>query len=95
LTHAYKNLFPDTSASIPAVNTLRSSLSMYVFFVYTSNNIFFLLLVLLTVHQRLLSEYPSYFLLLTNVALIMITLCNKRLPSKEVTVDSFTHCKNR
>jgi hypothetical protein len=34
-----KNLFPDaTSASIPAVTTLRSSSSMYVFFVH--NNIF-------------------------------------------------------
>jgi hypothetical protein len=37
-SQAYKNLFPDTSASIPAVTTLRSSLSMYVFFVY--NNFF-------------------------------------------------------
>jgi hypothetical protein len=35
LTQAYKNLFPDmTSASIPAVTVLRSSLCMYVFFVY-------------------------------------------------------------
>jgi hypothetical protein len=35
LTQAYINLFPDTaSASIPVVTTLRSSLSMYVFFVY-------------------------------------------------------------
>jgi hypothetical protein len=34
---AYKNLFPDTSVSILAVTTLRSSLSMYIF-VY--NNFF-------------------------------------------------------
>jgi hypothetical protein len=35
LTQAYKNLFPDkTTASVPAVTALRSSLSMYVFFVY-------------------------------------------------------------
>jgi hypothetical protein len=54
LTQKYKNLFPDTtSVSIPAMTTLRSSLSMYVFFVY---NIFFSLLVLLTAHWRLLSE---------------------------------------
>jgi hypothetical protein len=39
LTQAYKNLFPDTTtASILVVTTLRSSLSMYVFFVY--NNYF-------------------------------------------------------
>jgi hypothetical protein len=31
LAQEYKSLFPDTSASIPAVTTLRSSLSMYVF----------------------------------------------------------------
>jgi transposase len=30
LTQAYKILLPDTSVSIPAVSTLRSSLSMYV-----------------------------------------------------------------
>jgi hypothetical protein len=30
LTHSYKNLFPDPSASVPAVTILRSSLSMYV-----------------------------------------------------------------
>jgi hypothetical protein len=55
LTEAYKNLFPNiTSASIPAVTTLRSNLSTY-FFVY--NKIFlFSLLVLLTAHQRLLSK---------------------------------------
>jgi hypothetical protein len=42
LTKAYKNVFPDmTSASILVVTTFRSSLSMYVFFVY--NNIFFLI----------------------------------------------------
>jgi hypothetical protein len=36
LTQAYKNLFPNTtSAWVPAVTMLRSSLSMYVFFVYT------------------------------------------------------------
>jgi transposase len=35
LTGAYKNLLPDTtSASTPTMTTLRSSLSMYVFFVY-------------------------------------------------------------
>jgi hypothetical protein len=34
LTQAYKIPFPDTtSASIPVVTTLRSSLSMYVFFI--------------------------------------------------------------
>jgi hypothetical protein len=39
LTQAYKHLFPNnTSTSIPAVTTLRSSLSMYIFFVY--NNYF-------------------------------------------------------
>jgi transposase len=39
LTQAYTNLFPDTTnASVPAVSTLKSSLSMYVFFVY--NNFF-------------------------------------------------------
>jgi hypothetical protein len=27
----YGNLFPDTSASIPTVTTLRSSLNLYVF----------------------------------------------------------------
>jgi hypothetical protein len=37
---AYK-LFPDASASILVVTTLRSSLNMYVFFVY--NNFFFLI----------------------------------------------------
>jgi hypothetical protein len=47
LTQAYKNLFPDMSASIPAVTTLRSSVSMSVFLY-----IFFIsLLVLLTVHR--------------------------------------------
>jgi hypothetical protein len=42
LTQAYKNLLPDmTSASIPTVTMLRSSLSTYVFFfVY---NTFFLI----------------------------------------------------
>jgi hypothetical protein len=59
LTQAYKNLFPNMkSASIPAATKLRSSLSMYVYFLYIT--IFFSLLVLLTAHQRLLSEYPSY-----------------------------------
>jgi hypothetical protein len=33
LTQAYKNVFPDTCASILAVTTLRTSLSRYVFFV--------------------------------------------------------------
>jgi hypothetical protein len=32
LTQAYKNLFPDTSASISVVTMLWSSLSMYVIF---------------------------------------------------------------
>jgi hypothetical protein len=50
LTQAYKNLFPDTSASIPAVTTLRSKLSSYVFFVY--NTFFFSLLALLAAHRR-------------------------------------------
>jgi hypothetical protein len=31
---AYQNLFPDTSASIPALITLGSSLSMYIYYVY-------------------------------------------------------------
>jgi hypothetical protein len=40
LTQGYRNLFPDkTCASIPAVTTLRSNLSMYIFFVH--NEIFF------------------------------------------------------
>jgi hypothetical protein len=39
-----------------AVTTLRSSLSIYEFFV----DIFFSLLVLLTTRQKLLSDYPSY-----------------------------------
>jgi hypothetical protein len=34
LTQVYKNLFPDTSASIPVVTTLRSSLSTYAFFLH-------------------------------------------------------------
>jgi hypothetical protein len=56
LTQAYKNLFPDTSASIPAVNALRCSSSMYVFFVYN----FFLIVCFLNSSRKLLSEYPSY-----------------------------------
>jgi hypothetical protein len=32
LPQVHRNLFPDTSASVPAVTTLRSSLSMYIFF---------------------------------------------------------------
>jgi hypothetical protein len=49
-----QKLIPDTTgASVPVVTTLRSSLSMYIFFVYS---IFFSLLVLLTTHRRLLSE---------------------------------------
>jgi hypothetical protein len=56
LVQAYKNLFPDmTSASVLVVTTLRSSLSVYVFFVH-NNNIFFSLLLLLTAHWRLLSK---------------------------------------
>jgi hypothetical protein len=43
LTQAYKNLFPDTtSASVPAVTVLRSSLSMYVFF-FVHNKFCFLI----------------------------------------------------
>jgi hypothetical protein len=38
MAQTYKNSFSNTSASIPAVTTLWSSLSMYVFFVY--NNFF-------------------------------------------------------
>jgi hypothetical protein len=58
LAQVYRNLYLNmTSVSIPAVTTLRSSLSMYVFFAY---NNFFSLLVLVTAHQRLLSEQPSY-----------------------------------
>jgi hypothetical protein len=55
---AYKNLFPHmTSASIPTVTTLRSSLSMDIFLV--NNKFLFLSLpVLLTAHRRLLSKYP-------------------------------------
>jgi peptidoglycan/xylan/chitin deacetylase (PgdA/CDA1 family) len=38
LTQAHKNSFRDTTdASIPAVTALRSSLSVYVFFVYNKN----------------------------------------------------------
>jgi hypothetical protein len=40
LIQAYKNSFPDTSVSIPAVTAVKSSLSMYILFVY---NIFFLI----------------------------------------------------
>jgi hypothetical protein len=50
-----QNSFTDTtSASVPAVTTLRSSLSVCEFFLY--NSIFLSLLVLLTSHRRLLSE---------------------------------------
>jgi transposase len=56
----YKNVFPDTKcASIPEATTLRSSLSMYVFFLHKIN-LFFSLLVLLTAHLRILSKWPSY-----------------------------------
>jgi hypothetical protein len=34
VTQAYKNIFGDTSASVPSEIMLRSSLSMYIFFVY-------------------------------------------------------------
>jgi hypothetical protein len=53
LTQIYRNLFPDTSASIPAVTMLRSSLITYVFFVY--NKLFFSQC-LLTTCRRLLFE---------------------------------------
>jgi hypothetical protein len=59
LTQAYRNLFPDmTSASILVVTTLRRSLCMYVcmYVCFVYNHFFFSLLVLLTAHQRLLSE---------------------------------------
>jgi hypothetical protein len=59
LTQAYKNLFPDmTSASIPAVSTLTSSISIYVIMCII---FLFSLHVLLTAHQRLLSASPSYY----------------------------------
>jgi hypothetical protein len=48
LTQACKNLFPDINASVPAMTTLRSSLSMYVFFYVIT---FFSLLVLLTAQK--------------------------------------------
>jgi hypothetical protein len=48
LTQAYKNLFPNTIASIPGVTTLRSSLSIYVY-LYIIKICLFLLLVLLIV----------------------------------------------
>jgi hypothetical protein len=55
----YKNLFPDTtSASIPAVTTLRSSLIMYVLFVY--NTFFPLNACFVNSSLELLSEEPSY-----------------------------------
>jgi hypothetical protein len=57
LTQAYKNFFPDmTSASVPSVTTLRSSLRIYKFFVYDKTFFSSLLLVLLTAHRGLLSE---------------------------------------
>jgi hypothetical protein len=55
LTQAHKVLFPHkTSASIPVMTMLRSSLSMYAFFVYK----FFMLSLFasFTAHRRLLSE---------------------------------------
>jgi hypothetical protein len=51
LTQAYKDLFCDTSAPIPPVTTLRSSLCIFVY-----NEFVFSLLVLLTAHRRFLSE---------------------------------------
>jgi hypothetical protein len=56
LTHAYKNSFPSTSASVPAVTMLRNSSSMYVH----KNKLS--LLGLLTANRRSLSEQPSYYL---------------------------------
>jgi hypothetical protein len=41
LTEAYKNLFPNKTVSIPAMNMLRSSLSIYIYFVY--NEFYFLI----------------------------------------------------
>jgi hypothetical protein len=49
-----QNLPPDTTASFPTVTTLRSSLSMCVFFV--QNTTFFLIICFLTANLRLLSE---------------------------------------
>jgi hypothetical protein len=55
LTQAYKNLFPDMiSASIWEVTMLRSSWSMYVFFVYIIN--FFLIASFVNSSLRLLSK---------------------------------------
>jgi hypothetical protein len=54
MTQAYKNLFPDTSASVPAVTLLRSSLSVYVLCCIYIITVF--MLVFLIAHQRLLSE---------------------------------------
>jgi hypothetical protein len=55
LTQAYKNVFPYiTSASIQAMTMLRSSLSMYLFFLH--NKISLLTACFLTAHRRLLSE---------------------------------------
>jgi hypothetical protein len=60
LTQAYKNVFLNmTSAAIPAVTTLRSSLSMYVFLYIIKFS--FSLHVLLTAHLNLLSEHPSCY----------------------------------
>jgi hypothetical protein len=53
VTQEYKNIFGDTSASVPSEIVLRSSLIMYTFFVC---NIFLLLHDLLTIHWKLLSE---------------------------------------
>jgi hypothetical protein len=53
-----QNVFSDiTSASIPAVTTLRCSLSMYVVFVY---NIFFLISYFLNSSPKVTSKQPSY-----------------------------------
>jgi hypothetical protein len=49
-----KKRIPYTSASIQAVTTMRSSLSIYLFFLY--NKIAFLVACFLTAHRRLLSE---------------------------------------
>jgi hypothetical protein len=45
------------NAWIPAVTMFRSSLSIYIYFVY---NNFYFISVMLTAHWRLLSEQPSY-----------------------------------
>jgi hypothetical protein len=51
-----QKLIPDTSASLPALTTLRSSFSLCVFLVYNTCFFFLSLHVLLTAHRKLLSQ---------------------------------------